>query len=938
MFDVFISYRHADADDVRLVAQAVRNAGLQVWLDESNIEDFASVQHGIEEGLGSSKVLLAWYSRRYPESLACQWELTRAFTHAQQEGDPRSRVLLINPEADNSHIHPIELRDALYRCPPRDAAALQALAQAVANHVAKVQGRFNTIQASAKPNWYGLAAGDGSNRFFGRLRELWAIHTGLWSADVPVITNGEARPLVRLVGMGGSGKSLTAEVYGIRFGAVYPGGVFWLRAFGHDSEQPMAAADRTALRESQWVDFAQAHGIQTTELSGAQVRDAMSRKLSGGAPYLWIVDDLPSGLSWQDAQAWLAPSANGRTLITTRSEAFDWAGAEVRIEDLDETSALRLLTHARQTVNDAEREAARELVRDLGCHALALELAAVAVRTRGFAEFRESLNAPSRDAMEFAAGLLQARGQTLPHREKANLNLSQTLLQSVDALPENARDVLRLAAQLAPVRISSALVARTFADADGLDPAEARDTADLAMAAVASQSLAREPEPGCLLVHTLVSRTIRFRDADSVRRTALQKSALPALETLLGDDIFDVRLHGKLSDPIAHARVVLAGMLANPAQGEVAEVRLLDALYMYDAYHGNYRNAQCIAECLIEYSRAHLGPEHAHTLLFMTRLGRMQLALGDLPGALATHERVFEISRRSLGENDPQTLTAVSDMALTLFKQGKLSQARSLQEQVLQQRTQVLGEEHEDTLTAMNNLGSTLATQGDFASARPLQERVLELRRKVLGPQHFETLAASGNLAVTIRALGDAPGAREIEQGLVDSHGSAVDEDHPDNLTAMNNLAASLAAEGDLAKARELMERVLALRRRQLGETHPDTLATLNNLAAIMMHQGEHAPAQPLLEESLTLCRQALGPDHPHTLQAAFHLVVALVKTNDTSGRVREIIASDLAPLVDRDPASLPAELKEIRVRLLPIIPSATGRKEAPKAWWKRIF
>ena len=43
MFDVFVSYRHADAGEVRVVAQALRDAGLQVWLDESNIEDFASI-------------------------------------------------------------------------------------------------------------------------------------------------------------------------------------------------------------------------------------------------------------------------------------------------------------------------------------------------------------------------------------------------------------------------------------------------------------------------------------------------------------------------------------------------------------------------------------------------------------------------------------------------------------------------------------------------------------------------------------------------------------------------------------------------------------------------------------------------------------------------------------------------------------------------------
>ena len=938
MSDVFVSYRHADTDEVRRVARALRAAGLEIWLDESNIEDFASIQRGIEDGLGKAKALLAWYSRRYPDSLACQWELTRAFTSAQCEGDPRRRVLLVNPEEANEHIHPIELRDALYRCGPGDEEALQSLARAVAGHVAGLSGTFGEVQQQSQPTWYGTAAGDGSNRFFGRLREMWAIHSGLWRADVPIITNDEARPLVRLTGIGGCGKSLTAEVYGIRFGAAYPGGIFWVRAFGHDVEHIVTAAERIASRDSQLIDFAQAHGIQTAELDPAQVRQALGSRLSAGAPYLWVVDDLPSALSWQEAQAWFAPGRNGRTLITTRSEAFDWAGTQVTLDDLDESSAVRLLTHAREPENDAEREAARGLARDLGYHALALELAAVAVRTRGYADFRESLNVPSRDAMDFAAGLLQARGQMLPHREKANLNVSQTLLQSVSTLPERAKDVLRLAAGLAPVRISSELVAGTLAVADRLDRNEARDTADIAMATVAAQLLAREPEHGNLLVHTLVSRTVRFCDSETARRSALQKASLPALEAILGDDIFDVRLHARLSDAIAHSRVVLAGAFAHAAGAEVAEARLLDALYMYDAYHGNYQNARRTAECLIEYSRTQLGPDHAHTLLFMTRLGRMLNLAGDLSGAMETQQRLLDASRRTLGEDDPQTLTACSDMALTLFKQGKLSQARSMQEQVLAARTRVLGGEHEDTATAMNNLALTLAAQGELATARSLQERVIDLRRRVLGPQHMETLSAIGNLAVTLRAMGDASGARQIQEGLLESRGGSAGEDHPDDLTTMNNLAASLQSEGNLPKARELMERVLALRRAQLGDLHPDTLATMNNVAAIMMGQNEFGEARVLLERSLDQCRTTLGATHPETLKAAFHLVIALVRMNDASGRVREIVVHDLAPIVDQEPASLPVELQEIRQRLLPIIASATGKQPPAKPWWRRLF
>jgi tetratricopeptide (TPR) repeat protein len=937
MFDVFVSYRHADAADVRPLAHALKAAGLTVWFDESGIEDFGSIQHAIEDGLSQSKTLLAWYSRRYPESLACQWELTHAFTAAQQQGDPRVRVLLVNPEDTNEHIHPVELRDALYRGAARDADTLQSVAAAVKAHTAQRDGTFGAIRSRSKPAWYGAAGADGSNRFYGRLRELWAIHSGLWRSDVPIITNDSARPLVRLTGIAGSGKSLTAEMYGMRFGAAYGGGIFWLRAFGHETGESQRE-ERTALRDSQLIDVALAHGIETAELDAARIRQALGERLRAGAPYLWIVDDLPAALSWQEAQTWLAPSANGRTLITMRGEAFGWAGAQVNLEGLDDASALALLTHARTPETDAEGEAARALMRDLGHHPLALELAAVAVRARGYADFRESLNAPSRDAMDFAASLMQARGQTLPHRDQADLNLSHTLLQSVRTLPEGAQDVLRLASQLAPVRISSALVALTLEHANAMNRSDARDAADLAMAALVAQCLAREPEPGTVLVHALVSRAMRYRDTDEARRAALRASSLPALEALLGDDIFDVRLHAKLSDTIAHARFALASATAEAANMKVPEARLLDALYMFDSHHGNYPSARRVAECLIDYSRAQLGPDHAHTLLFMTRLGRMQSLSGDLAAALRTQKQLLDASRRASGDDHPQTLTAQSDMALTLFKQGKLSQARSIQEYVLERRTRILGAEHEDTLTAMNNLATTLATRGDLAAARSLQERVVELRCKVLGPGHAESLSALNNLSVTLRALGDASGARGIQESLIAARGADVDESLPDNLTAMNNLAASLHSQGDLAGARSLMQRVFELRRRQLGERHPDTLATMNNLAAIAMGQGDYTEAKALLARSLEACRDTLGGTHPETLKAAFHLVITLVRTNEPADRVREVIERDLAPIVGEDPASLSVELRELRARLMPILASAATNDSASKPWWKRIF
>ncbi|MGP8321922.1 MAG: toll/interleukin-1 receptor domain-containing protein [Methanosarcinaceae archaeon] len=112
-YDVFFSYSHKDDKEVKevnLILEALRAKKLRVWIDHSEIKDYNSITRSIVDGLARSKVLLAYNSLNYAHSRACQWELTAAFLAAQREGDPRQRVLIINPLKNVEHIHPVELR------------------------------------------------------------------------------------------------------------------------------------------------------------------------------------------------------------------------------------------------------------------------------------------------------------------------------------------------------------------------------------------------------------------------------------------------------------------------------------------------------------------------------------------------------------------------------------------------------------------------------------------------------------------------------------------------------------------------------------------------------------------------------------------------------------------------------------------------------------
>lgn len=923
MFDVFVSYRHSDAAEVTSLVQALRAEGLDVWVDESGIADFASIQHGIEAGLDQSKVLVAWYSARYPESLACQWELTRAFVAGQAEGDSRRRVLIVNPEVSNAHIHPIELRDALYVAAPHDAAARSTAAASVAAHVHTLTTTFAQIRTLEKPAWFGAASGQGSNRFVGRLRELWEIHSGLHAPDVPIIRSGEARAIVWLSGMGGSGKSLTAETYALRFGAAYPGGVFWLKAFGHDAQEAPLPDRRREVLEDHILGFCAQLGLKTERLTPAQIRTQLGNALSHRGTYLWVVDDLSSGMSWADAQQWLAPSPAGRTLVTTRGVPFGWTGTHVALEGLDDASALTLLTRLRAPADDSEAAEARALIRDLGSLALAVELAAVLVHRRGFAAVRASIAAPGRDVLDLAASLLATQGEQLPHRERANLSLSATLSLSIDAVPEAGKDLLRLAALLAPAPIPRSLIVAAFAAADAGSTMDAEDAADLALAQAAAESLVREPTPNDALVHSLVARTMRLRDSAETRWQRLREGAVVAVDSLLDEAVGDIRAHGRIALIAMHARALLAAALDDAGKLDALEGRVLDGLYVYDAARGHYREARRIADRLIANAIAVLGPEHRYTLMFMSYVATLLLEQGNLQGALAEHERIYEVRRRTLGPDHSDTLNSLAALGLVLYKQGELVHARAMQEHVLARSADLFGAQDLSTIAAMHDLAMTWSDLGAVEDAIALQEQVVASRRAQLGPNHAYTLASLDNLAVMQRAAGRLDTSQATQAEISSQQPSALSNDHPQALTILNNQAALLYSRGDLPGARLAAERCLRGRRTVLGVDHPDTLATQNNLAAILVAQQDHAVAELELADLLERCRRVLGPKHPHTFQAAFHLVLTLVRAGGPAERVRTVLAQDLAPLMAQDPETLGPELRSIREGLLRLPPAS---------------
>ncbi len=878
-WDLFISYARLDLTGVSPIQKALESRGLRVWRDEDEIETFEAITQGVRDGVARSRVLLAYYSEQYPTRRACQCELTAAFLAAQRQGDPRERILVVNPEAVEGagsrvdHIEPVQLRDAVFAVAPEpdDADGLADLADRIVRRLAGVTGSLGGSLTLLSRS-FGLRP-ISSPSFVGRLPELWALHSALTAGEAVQITAAHEGGAVALTGVAGGGKSLLTEEYVLRFAAAWPGGVFWLSA----SDSAGNRANLDVWRATQLRTIAAQLQIPIEDRSTLEITAdirAFIERVDGRC--LWVVDDFPPGLDADEVRAWFAPHANATTLLTSTTREYANLAQEVHIGGLSAADGYSLLTARRTPLSTDEENAAGQLVEALAGHPLAVAICGAELRLeagmRTFAEYLASLADPSHDALELAAQL----AAELPTGHEPSI--TATLLRSIELLDDDGRDLLRLGAALAVAPILNQLVVNTLAVADALQRPEALSRAKRAIAGVDRYSLAEPADPAgeTRLVHGLVSRTIRFRDHNVVRAEQLQAAVSTPLAELI-----DASLQPGISDPglqslVAHGRALQ--LTAGPVS---ALGRIADSLARYDFHRGDYVFAVSEQEGILAIRRQLLGPDHIGTLTAERYLATTLRRMGELGRARELQEHVLQANQQARGDDDPQTALAMNDLAATLSDAGDTADAYALQVKALTIARAEHGAEDLDTLVVLGNLAGTFRDVGDLDTAQALEEQVLEARTRLLGPEHPFTLLAMNNLAGTLKARGDHERAQQSQEIVVEHRRRVLGEQHPDTLVAIDNLSGILIERGDLHRARELQEEVLSGYRTLYGDEAPNTFLQMRRLASTVKELGELHLAAELGERSLEGAQKIFGEDHPETMAATANLGQTLWRQGD---------------------------------------------------------
>jgi tetratricopeptide (TPR) repeat protein len=592
---------------------------------------------------------------------------------------------------------------------------------------------------------------------------MWKIHSALTASGFPLTADAKAAsPVAQVHGIGGVGKSLLALEYALRYGAAFPGGIFWLSAFGNDdAKERMGAEGREAERTEQIRGIATALDIPVQERSPEEIEGHLKRELEQrGEAFLWVVDDLPAGMDMDTLERWLAPHPLGKTLITTRTREHGSLGTLIRLDVLEPDEAYELLTSQRRPKGAEEEDAARNLLKDLGYHALAVDVAGAALHASisptPFTDFIDDLADPTEDELEFASELTG----TLPTGHETSI--AGTFLRSIEKMGPEGQDFLRLASMLATDPVPASLVISVFCEADGLSDASGKRRATRAIHSAEKLSLAErvEDDDAAFLVHTLVSRTMRFRDREPKRSRELRDAVVRVLTDEFRKNADDPRTHHTLEPTVVHARELVG------RDEDLNTAVLIPWVARYDHVRGAYKSAEDLWRREWEIRSRILGYEHPSTLISMDNLAGTLHAEGDLTGAREKQEHVLEIARRVLGDEHHDTLTSMNNLAETLRAQGDLTGAREKQEEVLEIRRRILGDEHPNTLASIANLALTLCAEGDLTGAREKQEEVLEIQRHILGDEHPNTSVSVWNLFSTLRAMDDPKAKVVFENDL----------------------------------------------------------------------------------------------------------------------------------------------------------------------------
>jgi tetratricopeptide (TPR) repeat protein len=823
--DVFISYSGRDILWARWIAFVLEEAGYRARIQDYDFVPGTSFVDHMHRGLRQSRLVVCLLSATYLESRWCGEEWQAALN---REKLVPIRISECSPDgllANRVYIDVVGLTETEAR-----TRIVEGLARRLGNDSRPTQKPDFPGKGVSAPRFPGqLPAvwniGETRNRYFtGREEMLARLHASLGA--------GKPAALPQVVqGLGGVGKTQLALEYAYRFANEYDG-VWWLHA-----ETPVTlASDYAALAPHLGVPLVADQGQMVHE-----VRAALGQRQR----FLLVFDNATEPKS---IAPYLPLGPGHHVIVTTRAHA--WPGANrqaVQALALDQAVTF-LLNRTKQ----ADRAAAENLAKRLGCLPLALEQAAAYVEScdKPLADYAKLLDEHGLKAIEGVQ----------PFQYQSTVGTTWELsFRVVEAKSPAAADLMRLAAFLAPEPIHVRDLAGVKDKLPlGLKALLADELAvDQAMIVLLGFSLVRS-EDHSIVIHRLVSEVMRSRMNEEESKRWLG-TALRVVQTVFPFDCDDHRTWPACSRWLSHALVVAAWNIADAADAAY-QATVLNQIAVHLRSKGNYSEAE-------DFFR-----------------------------------RSLKISELLVDPNNPTLASAVNNLALLLQDTGRLAEAEPLYRRALEIDEKALGQEHPNVARDLNNLASVLHARGRGGEAEPLFRRALEIDITYYGPNHPEVATDLSNLASVLRDAGRLDEAEHLFRRVLEILGTSFGEAHAKIATALSNLASVLEASNRLTEAEPLLRRALEIDQATLGPNHPDVGIRLNNLGRLLRQTNRLEEAELLLRRSLDIFKASLPDDHPSVAIAMINLALVLqsaarlIEAEPLLRRALEILEASVGP------------------------------------------
>ncbi len=741
---------------------------------------------------------------------------------------------------------------------------------------------FGDVALPESTRWYGDPP-IRFTRFVGRSEPLFAVDSLL--RPTRAASGGERVPVaVVLNGLGGVGKTALASEYATRFAAAYPGGVFWLRlgspAGGAELAQQVASqlpialiriADQLRDPDSTPAGEAVAHADDMVRRDVARHLDQLD------TPFLWVVDDLPPGLSAAEFARCLPPGGRGHSLITTQATNYRHVpNFTVPVMAVDES--IELLLGAPVSADEHGNGDARKLVARLGNLPLALEVVGALAALPGTTP--TDLLAELNDVGADEAIELIEEGATNP---STPLSVTEHTASVVATFGPSIRRLdlpsLWLLAVASALNVGPLPVRLLWAVAQELNP-DLLGSSRAALGLLLSRSLARSIDTETIEVHGLVGGAALRNVGDRPGFVAACGTAvqLPILGNLGdSDNVDDIRTHAKNQRLATFGHALMAHFMST--RPDVIDIDLCRILGRFLHVEQRYAEAVEIERFALDRLREFLGPNAKATLNAQVNLALSLQHIGKVEQSIELQSDALEGLRTAFGAEDIDTLSAQHNLASVLGATDP-ERSRELALDAYRTRLRVLGADHPHTLYSLHSLLAATVIPEPYADAVAGYQDLIERRTRTLGPDHTTTLTSISNFVQRLTSLGRAEEALPMARHLVDRRSALYGPYHPSTLTARVRLISVLAALPEPPTA-ELMTATADIVRYATTTGERSDVTELSNIGNLLRQIGMVDAAVLVLRAALQFAGQDPGPHTQTALLVEHNLAAAIAATGD---------------------------------------------------------